>query len=158
MPWEAGFYRPSGWIKLVLVVVIRLDYRNLLEHENYLGFNYRNKLDFHSSQNLKNTWNTSAHFHHFPELQALPSKKTIEDSLFAATSLGKATSQNRIGTTEHGCFQNRGTPKWMVYNEKLIKMDDLGVPLFSETSTRFGSACITSPYELGRRNKQIRAF
>ena len=28
----------------------------------------------------------------------------------------------------------RGTPKWMVYNGKPIKMDDLGVPLFSETS------------------------
>ena len=29
----------------------------------------------------------------------------------------------------------RGTPKWMVYNETPIKMDDLGVPLFLETST-----------------------
>ena len=31
--------------------------------------------------------------------------------------------------------KNRGTPKWMVYNGKpyQIKMDDLGVPLFSET-------------------------
>jgi len=33
-----------------------------------------------------------------------------------------------------GVSENRGTPKWMVYNGKLIKMDDLGVPLFSETS------------------------
>jgi len=30
--------------------------------------------------------------------------------------------------------KNRSTPKWMVYNGKLVKMDDLGVPLFSETS------------------------
>ena len=32
--------------------------------------------------------------------------------------------------------KNRGIPKWMVYNEmeNPIKMDDLGVPLFSETS------------------------
>ena len=31
----------------------------------------------------------------------------------------------------YGCFQYRGTPKWMVYNGKPIKMDDLGVfPLF----------------------------
>ena len=30
--------------------------------------------------------------------------------------------------------KNRGTPKWMVYNGKLVKMDDLGIPLFSETS------------------------
>ena len=33
--------------------------------------------------------------------------------------------------------KNRGTPKWMVYNEKLIEMDDLGVPLFLETSIYF---------------------
>ena len=30
-----------------------------------------------------------------------------------------------------GVSENGGTPKWMVYN---IKMDDLGVPLFLETS------------------------
>ena len=35
-----------------------------------------------------------------------------------------------------GVSKNRGTPKWMVYNirENPIEMDDLGVPLFSETS------------------------
>ncbi len=36
-----------------------------------------------------------------------------------------------------GVSKNRGTPKWMVYNGKprktLLKMDDLGVPLFLET-------------------------
>ena len=32
-----------------------------------------------------------------------------------------------------GVSENSGTPKWMVYNGKPIKMDDLGVPLFSET-------------------------
>ena len=31
--------------------------------------------------------------------------------------------------------ENRGTPKWMVYNgESYFLMDDLGVPLFLETS------------------------
>ena len=40
-----------------------------------------------------------------------------------------------IHTNLHGCFQNRGTPKWMVYNENPIKMDDLGVRLFLETPT-----------------------
>ena len=29
--------------------------------------------------------------------------------------------------------KNRGTPKWMVYMENSVKMDDLGVPPFSET-------------------------
>jgi len=34
-----------------------------------------------------------------------------------------------------GVSKNRGTPKWMVkIMENPIKMDDLGVPLFSETS------------------------
>ena len=32
-----------------------------------------------------------------------------------------------------GISKNSGTPKWMVYKGKLIKMDDLGVPLFLET-------------------------
>ena len=32
-----------------------------------------------------------------------------------------------------GVPKNRGTPKWMVYMENPIKMDDLGVPLFLET-------------------------
>ena len=32
-----------------------------------------------------------------------------------------------------GVSKNNGIPKWMVYNGKLIKMDDLGVPLFLET-------------------------
>ena len=33
-----------------------------------------------------------------------------------------------------GVSKNRGTPKWMVKMENPIKMDDLGGPLFSETS------------------------
>ena len=34
-----------------------------------------------------------------------------------------------------GVSKNSGTPKWMVYNGKpLLKWDDLGVPLFVETS------------------------
>ena len=36
--------------------------------------------------------------------------------------------------------KNRGTPKWMVYNGNFIKMDDVEVPLFLETSkcSKFG--------------------
>ena len=38
-----------------------------------------------------------------------------------------------------GVSKNRGTPKWMVkIMENLIKMDDLGVPLWSETATCAG--------------------
>ena len=42
---------------------------------------------------------------------------------------------NGLPTVEYGCWtKNMGkTPKWMVYNGKPIKMDDLGVPLFLET-------------------------
>ena len=32
-----------------------------------------------------------------------------------------------------GVSKNRDSPKWMVYVENPIKMDDLGVPLFLET-------------------------
>ena len=32
-----------------------------------------------------------------------------------------------------GVSKNNGTPKWMVYKEKPIKMDDLVVPVFLET-------------------------
>ena len=42
-----------------------------------------------------------------------------------------------VGTCHHiGVSKNSGIPKWMVYNimENPIKMDDLGVPLFLETS------------------------
>ena len=43
-------------------------------------------------------------------------------------------SRNRCRIS--GYFQNWGIPKWMVkIMENPIKMDDLGVPLFSETST-----------------------
>ena len=35
----------------------------------------------------------------------------------------------------HGVSINGGTPKWMVYKGNPIKIDDLGVPLFMETST-----------------------
>ena len=40
-----------------------------------------------------------------------------------------------ILTVHMGVSKNRGTPKWMMkIMENPIKMDDLGVPLFSETS------------------------
>ena len=29
--------------------------------------------------------------------------------------------------------KNKGSPKWMVYKGKLIRIDDLGKPLFLET-------------------------
>jgi len=39
-----------------------------------------------------------------------------------------------LGNKDLGVSENRGTPKWMVkIMETPIKMDDLGVPLFSET-------------------------
>ena len=44
-----------------------------------------------------------------------------------------ATWQRKL-VFDMGVSKNRGTPKWMVYNGNPIKLDDLGVPLFSETS------------------------
>ena len=41
----------------------------------------------------------------------------------------------------------RGIPKWMVYNEKPIKMDDLGAPLFLETPI-----LLSSPKIIGFRS------
>ena len=38
-----------------------------------------------------------------------------------------------VPETNMSISKNRGTPKWMVYNGNPIKIDDLGVPLFSET-------------------------
>ena len=35
------------------------------------------------------------------------------------------------------CFQNSGTPKWMVFSWNTLFFDDLGVPLFLETSMGF---------------------
>ena len=40
---------------------------------------------------------------------------------------------HHINRSYMGVSKNNGIPKWMVYNGKLIKMDDLGVPLFLET-------------------------
>ena len=56
-----------------------------------------------------------------------------------------------------GVSKNSGTPKWMVIVENPIKMDDLGVPLFLETS--ISPAChpleslvgFTSPGNASRR-------
>jgi len=57
-------------------------------------------------------------------LASTGSRSARKQELAEATSLGLIWVFPKIG----------GTPKWMVYHEKLIKMDDLGVPLFSETS------------------------
>ena len=46
----------------------------------------------------------------------------------------------KFGKIDMGVSKNRGTPKWMVYMENPIKMDDLGVPPFSETPICNGSS------------------
>ena len=55
-----------------------------------------------------------------------------KDPLHAAQTTGclEAAAFHHLGVSK-----NRGTPKWRVkIMENPIKMDDLGVPLFSETS------------------------
>ena len=49
-------------------------------------------------------------------------------------------SRTKQGTTPYGGFHSHGgTPKWMVYREHPIKMDDLGVALFWEPHHISGS-------------------
>ena len=56
----------------------------------------------------------SKHFHH---LKTHEKPKTLGESEYP-------TSQETVGVIP----KIRGTPKWMVYNGKLMKPDDLGVP------------------------------
>ena len=55
---------------------------------------------------------------------------------WSVISFSKDLTAESILFVHLGVSKNRGTPKWMVYNdlENPIKKDDLGVPLFSETS------------------------
>ena len=55
--------------------------------------------------------------------------------LLLPSILSKSKYVSNIVCIHMGVSKNRGTPKWMVYvyNGKLIKMDDLGVPVFLET-------------------------
>ena len=57
-----------------------------------------------------------------------------QDAACAHAGPGKVVVEFFFGRFQVGVSKNRGAPKWMVYNENPIKMDDLGVPLFSETS------------------------
>ena len=57
-----------------------------------------------------------------------------------------------------GVSKNRDTPKWMVkIMENPIKMDDLGVPLFSETSVYFQMSPVkeVSPISRGSKKKDL---
>ena len=47
------------------------------------------------------------------------------------TKLGRSTA--KISEVHMGGSINGSSPKWLVYRENPIKMDDLGVPLFWET-------------------------
>ena len=39
-----------------------------------------------------------------------------------------------VQPTNGGFHSHGGTPKWMVYKDNLIEVDDLEVPLFQETT------------------------
>ena len=64
----------------------------------------------------------------FPHKQRNTASKNAQDD-----GIPKASARKAV---DLGVSKNKGTPKWMVkIMENPIKMDDLGVPLFSETST-----------------------
>ena len=57
-----------------------------------------------------------------------------ETLVYASTRLKKSNTHNQLWNYMEAS-KNRDTPKWMVYNGKpYFQMDDLGVPLFLETS------------------------
>ena len=58
--------------------------------------------------------------------------EAAEDSVFPRFS-PKRHGEVWEKSSNMGVSKNSGTPKWMVYNGNPI-MDDLGVPLFSETA------------------------
>ena len=61
------------------------------------------------------------------------SMKIAELSKVGLQRIEVGQSQSKLG--HHlGVSKNSGTPKWMVIMENPIKIDDLGVPLFLETS------------------------
>ena len=59
----------------------------------------------------------------------IPHSKSISASLFTPLGIYRVT---KTGLFRYGCFQKKGYPKIIMENP--VKMDDLGVPLFSETS------------------------
>ena len=62
--------------------------------------------------------------------------------------------QKRTNHPHLGVSKNRGTPKWMIHMENPIKMDDLGVPPFTETSTR-GNWSNLPIFQMGWFNHQL---
>ena len=57
--------------------------------------------------------------------------------------------------TTHGCFQSRGTPKWMVYNGIPYQNGWFGVPLFSETSTSKSWILVQVLYSLTAKHQNF---
>jgi len=47
--------------------------------------------------------------------------------------VNKSLSEQHQCSEDMGVSKDRGTPKWMVYKRKPIRIDDVGVPLFLET-------------------------
>ena len=60
----------------------------------------------------------------------------VKEALHYRDFLSRTTPKQWIlfQVVHMGVSKNRGTPKWMVYNGKPYKMDNLGVPPFLETS------------------------
>ena len=67
-----------------------------------------------------------------------PTNPWLWDSLIIHLQSGSLTKTGgHFERWYKGVSKNRGTSKWMIYKENPIKMDDLGVPLFSETSIKW---------------------
>ena len=76
----------------------------------------------------------------FPRCKNQPGRTWPENSSPPTRVQGRfkgckcSDTKRRSGSWEQlGVSKNRGTPKWMIYNGKPYQIDDLGIPLFSET-------------------------
>ena len=108
----------------------------LINHQNYLFFSCHDQLPLVSHRFRRNSA-ADSFLHEGCVAAAKAAKRPPREcqERFDAVSVNMFTVSGWGIPTHIGVSKNRGgSPKWMVkLTENLIKMDDLGVPPFSET-------------------------
>ena len=103
---------------------------DLVPHQLKIKMLFKSWLRSSSSQRVTAQWVVSWH------LQSGPSVPSASAGLRRKTTLDPKQHESKGNFKLYvcGCFQNSGTPNGWFIMKNSIKMDDLGVPLFSETS------------------------